>query len=298
MAPIPISPHLPTENTPYATVSSVSATRSQRPKMDPTAIFAGLSPAEQAELLSRHFATQARRLRGAAAGGGAAASPLYRTYALGGRSSDGIHLDLPAPGAEEDAVSEASADTLPAEGGASDAEMEPPAAAAEAEEIFVPEEVPAAENPLLAALGLLPPRDGGRYKIKVGAATLALKKRGNSLTLGAAAGAAEELIFECRHITEGKHAGTMEFCVAEGAYAGRFLDKWYRNNPKGRHEVKIYRAIDIMPQNPAQRWRVEKGAGGAMRLTPFCSPGMFLAINEAGVACCTEAGAAISFVPA
>jgi hypothetical protein len=265
--------------------------------MDPTAIFAGLSPAEQAELLSRHFATQARRLRGAAAGGGAAASPLYRTYALGGRSSDGIHLDLPAAGAEEEDA--ASVATLPAEDGASDAEMEPPAAAADAEEIFVPEEVPAAaENPLMAALGLLPPRDGALFKIQVGAATLAVKKRGNSLTLGAAAEAAEALIFECRHITEGKHAGTMEFCVAEGAYAGRFLDKWYRNNPKGRHEVKIYRAIDIMPQNPAQRWRVEQDAGGIMRLTPFCSPGMFLAINEAGVACCTEAGAAISFVPA
>lgn len=87
--------------------------------MDSVAVFAGLSAAEQAELLSRHFAAKARQLRRA----DAAPPALYRTYALGGASSDGVHLDLEA--AEDGMVSPAA--TLAAE---AEEEQAPVAAAA------------------------------------------------------------------------------------------------------------------------------------------------------------------------
>jgi hypothetical protein len=142
------------------------------------------------------------------------------------------------------------------------------------------------------------PADGQRYQILIGGEALAVKKKGNSLGLGCASLAADALIFECRHITEGKHAGFMEFVVADGPFAGKRLDKWYRENPKGKDLVKIYRAIDIMPQNPAQRWRADALADGSgFRLTPFCSPGKYLTIGEDGLARGSAEGAVVTFIP-
>lgn len=132
--------------------------------MDPIAIFARLSPAEQADALARHFGAQARQLRRV----DAAAPSLYRTYALGGRSSDGVHLDLVDGAASP-------AETLPASADEAEEDQMP------VEEVFVPEEAPAPEefvepvveapaedySPLLVALGLqepqLPEDPGANY---------------------------------------------------------------------------------------------------------------------------------------
>jgi hypothetical protein len=220
----------------------------------------------------------------------------HRTEQL--RAAEAVEADAHAALVAAEAAQEAARQTLAAAQAVTDAAREAVAALAPAPQPHVDALLAALAEPAGgAAAAETIPQNGQRYQILVSGEALAVKKKGNFVGLGCADLAADALVFECHHVTEGKHAGYMEFVVAEGSYAGKRLDKWYRDNPKGKDMVKIYRKINIMPQNPAQRWKIVQMEDSSLRLAPFCEPNKFLGMGENGLARGTAAGAPIAFLP-
>ena len=77
-----------------------------------------------------------------------------------------------------------------------------------------------------------------------------------------------------------------------------FLDRLERGN-HNENRVVVYRLIDEMPENPAQKWLCHQVDGG-FTLSSLCKPAEFLKIDKHGMAICGkqgENGDVFTFVP-